>query len=62
MGKKKDAVYLGVSLSAATHEELKKLAAEKELSMLDEVANGKTNNYTKRELQSIRNIMAYLTG
>ena len=26
--------------------------------MLDEVANGKTNNYTKRELQSIRNIMA----
>lgn len=33
MGKKKDAVYLGVCLSAATHEELKKLAAEKELSM-----------------------------
>lgn len=29
MGKKKDAVYLGVCLSAATHEELKKLAAEK---------------------------------
>ena len=33
MGKKKDAVYLGVCLSAAPHEELKKLAAEKELSM-----------------------------
>lgn len=30
--------------------------------MLDEVANGKTNNYTKRELQSIRNIMAYFTN
>lgn len=33
MGKKKDVVYLGVCLSPATHEELKKLAAEKELSM-----------------------------
>lgn len=33
MGKKKDAVYLGVCLSSATHEELKKLASEKELSM-----------------------------
>ena len=33
MGKKKDAVYLGVCLSPATHEELKKLAAKKELSM-----------------------------
>ena len=33
MGKKKDAVYLGVCVSPATHEELKKLAAEKELSM-----------------------------
>ena len=30
--------------------------------MLDEVANGKTNNYTKSELQSIRNIMAYFTN
>ena len=30
--------------------------------MLDEVANSKTNNYTKRELQSIRNIMAYFTN
>lgn len=30
--------------------------------MVDEVANGKTNNYTKRELQSIRNIMAYFTN
>lgn len=33
MSKKKDAVYLGVCVSPATHEELKKLAAEKELSM-----------------------------
>lgn len=30
--------------------------------MLDEVANGKTNSYTKSELQSIRNIMAYFTN
>ena len=27
MGKKKDVVYLGVCLSPATHEDLKKLAA-----------------------------------
>jgi ribbon-helix-helix protein, copG family len=33
MGKKKEMVYLGVCVSPATHEELKKLAAEKELSM-----------------------------
>lgn len=33
MGKKKDVVYLGLCLSPATHEDLKKLAAEKELSM-----------------------------
>ena len=30
--------------------------------MLDTVANGKTNNYAKSELQSIRNIMAYFTN
>ena len=30
--------------------------------MLYEVANGKTNNYTKSELQSIRNIMVYFTN
>lgn len=33
MGKKKDVAYLGVCLSPATHEELKKLAAKKEVSM-----------------------------